>query len=257
LIKRYLNHLDPNINKSDWTVQEDLIIYEMHNKVGNHWAKIAKKLPGRTANAIKNRWNSTLRRRTENFQNQCPVPQELFNSTSFIVSPKRSPSKKRKLDQAEINEQQETSNGQTNTSPVQKKKSLDQVKKPPKLDMNLIPQPEHSITLETDEKMYNPFTDQLTPSVKQDSKTPFLTVENEQGQRQLLSPQFTSKCGLNLEELTSNGLLCGIWSPKDGLSSEDPSVLLMSPKNEQSAILLRELLDTKTPKEKDSMDESN
>lgn len=66
--ERYLNHLDPRINKKAWTEEEDKIIIELHEKHGNQWAKISKALEGRTANAIKNHWNSTLSKRFEKKQ---------------------------------------------------------------------------------------------------------------------------------------------------------------------------------------------
>lgn len=60
--ERWHNALDPEVRKGAWSVQEDLAIFQLQSRLGSKWAEIARSLPGRTENSIKNRFYSTLRR---------------------------------------------------------------------------------------------------------------------------------------------------------------------------------------------------
>ncbi|KDO50358.1 hypothetical protein CISIN_1g044161mg [Citrus sinensis] len=70
---RWLNYLCPNIKHGYISTEEEQIIIQLHKKWGNKWSRIARNLPGRTDNEIKNYWRTRIRKKIqaqeqENFQ---------------------------------------------------------------------------------------------------------------------------------------------------------------------------------------------
>ncbi|CAH1427866.1 unnamed protein product [Lactuca virosa] len=62
---RWLNYLRPNIKRGDFTEDEVDLMLRLHKLLGNRWSLIAGRIPGRTANDVKNYWNTHIQPRSK------------------------------------------------------------------------------------------------------------------------------------------------------------------------------------------------
>jgi hypothetical protein len=85
--ERYFNHINPTLKKGDWSKEEDEFIIGMQQSNGNKWSEIAKGLPGRNENQVKNRWKSLMNKMKTEMKIEMPVkpiPVSISPATSFI-----------------------------------------------------------------------------------------------------------------------------------------------------------------------------
>ncbi|CAK7348478.1 unnamed protein product [Dovyalis caffra] len=80
---RWLNYLRPNVRRGNITLQEQLLILQLHSRWGNRWSKIAQQLPGRTDNEIKNYWRTRVQKQAK--QLKCDVNSKQFRDTMRYV----------------------------------------------------------------------------------------------------------------------------------------------------------------------------
>ncbi|MCD9560912.1 Transcription factor myb48 [Datura stramonium] len=80
---RWVNYLNPDLKRGKMTPQEERLVLELHSKWGNRWSRIARKIPGRTDNEIKNYWRTHMRKKAQEQRKKSSIsPSSSFSNSS-------------------------------------------------------------------------------------------------------------------------------------------------------------------------------
>jgi hypothetical protein len=86
------------VKKTAWSTEEDNILLTAQERLGNKWSEIAKLLPGRAENAVKNRYNSLINRRwTEEMFNNAEnaMQEQIYSGAGMGTVPSGPPARSR------------------------------------------------------------------------------------------------------------------------------------------------------------------
>ncbi|XP_010551839.1 PREDICTED: transcription factor MYB114-like [Tarenaya hassleriana] len=83
---RWLNYLKPNIKRGRLSPEEVDLVIRLHKLLGNRWSLIAGRLPGRTANDIKNYWNTHISKKQE-LSSNCKIRSTWEKKTADVSFP--------------------------------------------------------------------------------------------------------------------------------------------------------------------------
>ncbi|KAG8086456.1 hypothetical protein GUJ93_ZPchr0010g7796 [Zizania palustris] len=78
---RWLNYLRPDVRRGNITPEEHTLIVKLQARWGNRWSKIAKHLPGRTDNEIKNFWRTKIQKKQRRSTYSILTTSETITST--------------------------------------------------------------------------------------------------------------------------------------------------------------------------------
>ncbi|CAO2839982.1 unnamed protein product [Amaranthus hypochondriacus] len=79
---RWVNYLHPGLKRGKMTPHEEKLVLELHSQWGNRWSRIARRLPGRTDNEIKNYWRTHMRKKAQEKKRETYPSSSSSSSTS-------------------------------------------------------------------------------------------------------------------------------------------------------------------------------
>ena len=83
--ERWCNYLSPQVRNTPWTPEEDELLLNKVNEIGQKWVRISKYFPMRTDINIKNRYMVLMRRNRK--ENDAPHPPVMTDPCHFLTHP--------------------------------------------------------------------------------------------------------------------------------------------------------------------------